>query len=298
MKIFTKYSLIVVSLLMSSYYANSQFELTGQYKAGAEFSNGYQRPLMSNQDPGFFIAQRARLGGKYTHKKFAFNVTMQDVRTWGNTSHLAIDDNGLLSIYEANVSLFLNKKWTLKVGRQPISYDNQRIFGGLDWAMQGRRHDGAILKFKDSTWSVDVGATYNQVKPSNIKTFYELNDYQTFQYVWANKKWDKFNASVLLLNNGMEQIYFEDSIKKSRTNFSQTMGTHLEYKLKKFDITAFGYYQMGFAKNNQTISAYNASIEGTFKPNKIWGLTLGGEILSGTSQEATINDRNESFTPF
>lgn len=294
---YLKKSFILGFTILSSFYGHTQLELTGQYKARAEFSNGFQQPLMSDQEPGFYISQRARIGGIYKHEKFQFEFSAQDVRTWGNTSHLAIDDNGLLSVYEANVSLFLNKNWTLKVGRQPISYDNQRIFGALDWAMQGRRHDGIILKFRDSSWSVDVGATYNQEEASNTEIFYTLNNYKTFQYLWANKKWDNFSASMLFLNNGLEQIYLEDSVYKSRTNFSQTIGTHLEYKRKKFDIVAYGYYQMGFTKNNQTLSAYNASLEGTYKPNKSWGITLGGEILSGTSDEATINDRNESFSP-
>ncbi|RYM34227.1 hypothetical protein ERX46_09745 [Brumimicrobium glaciale] len=290
-------AVLISVLILSSFYGYSQLDITGQYKARAEYTNGFQQPLMSNQDPGFFISQRARLGVIYKHEKFQFDFTAQDIRTWGETSHLAIDNNGLLSVYEANVSLFLNKKWTLKVGRQPISYDNQRIFGALDWAMQGRRHDGAILQFKDSTWSLDIGATYNQESASNIQIPYGINDYKTFQYLWANKSWKNFNASVLFLNNGMQQFYIEDSVQKNRTNFSQTMGTHLEYKRNKFEIMAYGYYQMGFAKNNQTLSAYNVSLEGTFKPNKSWGITLGGEILSGTSDEATINDRNESFTP-
>lgn len=296
MKYFT-ISVLISIFMLSTFYGFSQFEITGQYKARAEFLNGFSKPLQSDQDPGFYVSQRARIGGIYTHDKFQFNITLQDVRTWGNTSHLAIDDNGLLSVYEANVSLFLNNKWTLKVGRQPISYDNQRVFGALDWAMQGRRHDGAILKFKDSSWSVDVGATYNQTSPSNYHIPYGINNYKTFQYVWAHKEWNNFNASVLFLNNGMEQIYIEDSIQKNRTNFAQTMGTHLNYKFNKFDITAYGYYQMGFDQNNQTISAYNASIEGTYMPNKKWGITLGGEILSGTSEEATVNDRNQSFSP-
>lgn len=291
-------TVLSIVFILSAYIGNTQLEFTGQYKARAEFLNGFQQPLMSDQDPGFYISQRARLGAIYTQDKFRFEFSAQDVRTWGNTSHLAIDDNGLLSVYEANVSLLLNKKWTLKVGRQPISYDNQRIFGGLDWAMQGRRHDGAIVKFRDSTWSVDVGATYNQVKPSNYKIPYGLNDYKTFQYVWANKKWTNFSASVLFLNNGFEQFYLEDSIQKNRTNFSQTIGTYLEYKRKKFDLVAYGYYQMGLTKSNQTLSAFNASLEGTYKPSKNWGITLGGEIISGTTEDPSSNNRNDSFSPF
>lgn len=297
MKHFGKVLLIGFSILNTS-YSLTQLELTGQYKARADYSNGFQQPLMSDQEPGFFISQRARIGAIYSHEKFKFEFSAQDVRTWGNTSHLTIDDNGLLSIYEANVSLFLNKKWALKVGRQPISYDNQRIFGALDWAMQGRRHDGAILKYRDSTWSVDIGATYNQIEPSNYQIPYGLNDYKTFQYVWANKKWTNLSASVLFLNNGFEQFYLEDSIQKNRTNFSQTIGTHLEYKRKKFDLVAYGYYQMGLTKQRQTLSAFNVGLEGSYKPTKKWGITLGGEILSGTSEDPNSNNRNESFSPF
>src|SRR5690554_3848135 len=108
MKDLMNVTILVSAFVLSAFYGFAQFEMTGQYKARGEYADGYQRPLMENQDPGFFIAQRARLGGKYTHDKFQFNVTLQDIRTWGNTSHLAIDDNGLLSVYEANVSLFLN----------------------------------------------------------------------------------------------------------------------------------------------------------------------------------------------
>lgn len=292
-----KKSVLISILMLTNLYGFSQFEITGQYKARAEYLNGYQQPLMEKDYPGFFIAQRARLGGAYTHERFKFNLTVQDVRTWGNTSHLAIDNNGLLSIYEANVSLFLSKKWEVKIGRQSIAYDNDRIFGSLDWAMQARRHDAAIVKFRDSTWSVDVGASYNEEKPSNSQILYQLNNYKTFQYLWANKKWENLSASVLFLNNGMERIYLQDSVEKGVIHYTQTFGTHLIYKREKFDLIGYGYYQMGVDKTNRGVSAFNASIAGTYKLAKKWKFTLGGELLSGTSEEVTLDDRNRSFSP-
>src|SRR5690554_3745185 len=292
-----KTTIIGTLLMLISTYGFSQLDISGQYKVRSEFLNGYQQALMDNDFSNFYVAQRARLGASYTHKKFQFKLSLQDVRTWGNTYNIAVDDNGFLSVYEANLSLFLNKKWSVKIGRQPISYDNDRIFGTLDWAMQARRHDALIVKFRDKKWSVDVGATYNSERPSNSHIIYELNNYKTFQYVWANKEWEDFTASVLFLNNGMERIYFQDSVKKGAIMYSQTFGTHLEYKRSKFDITTYGYYQMGMDKTNRGISAYNANIEGTYKPNDKWKLTLGGEVLSGKSQEITTDDINRSFSP-
>lgn len=289
--------LLISVFMMSSFYGFSQFEVTGQYKARAEYLSGYQKPLLNQDDAGFYIAQRARLGGKYTHNKFQFNLTVQDVRTWGNTSHLAIDNNGLLSIFEANVALFLNQNWSVKVGRQPIAYDNDRIFGSLDWAMQARRHDAAIVQFREKSWSLDLGAAYNQEKPSNTHILYQINNYKTFQYLWANKKWNHLNASVLFLNNGMERHYMQGGEELGMTHFTQTFGTHLIYNPSKFNLTAYGYLQTGADKNNRKVSAYNASIAGTYKPVKNLGITLGAEVLSGTSEEITTDQYNKSFSP-
>src|SRR5690554_2310175 len=225
--------------VLSSFYGFSQFEIVGQYKARAEFANGYQKPLLEQEKASFYIAQRARFGANYIHEKFKFKFSVQDIRTWGNTSNIMIDDKGYLSIYEANVSLFLTNKWSIQLGRQPIAYDNDRIFGSLDWAMQARRHDAAIVQFKNKKWNVDIGAAYNNLKNSPNYAIYELDNYKTFQYIWAKRKGENLNLSFLALNNGMERVYFQDSIKKSDVLFSQTLGTHITYKQPKFNLTSY-----------------------------------------------------------
>lgn len=286
---------ITIALSVSATMA--QLDITGQYRVKPEFRNGYQQPLLASELPSFHVSQRARLGANYTHKLFKFKLSLQDVRTWGNTSNIAIDDNGYLSVYEANVSLFFGKKWSVKMGRQPISYDNQRIFGELDWAMQGRRHDAALVKFRDNQWKVDVGLTYNNEKPTYSHPTYTLNNYKTFQYVWAEKKWTDFKASLLFLNNGMEYIYTVDSTEYGAIYYSQTFGTHLEYKKEKVELTGFGYYQTGFDQSKRGIIAYNASLEAAYKPSDKLKLSLGGEILSGTSQDPSADEYNRSFSP-
>lgn len=294
---FQKKSILLLLFLMINTFVYNQIELQGQYRARPEFLNGYKQPLLKSEKPNFYISQRARLGLQYTHPRFQFNFIAQDVRVWGSTASTALDDKGYLSIFEANAMIKFSEKWMLKLGRQPIQYDNGRIFGVSDWGMSARRHDAAILRYKDSTWQVDVGASYNQMSGSSIKTIYELNNYKTFQYAWANKKWSELSLSLLFVNNGMEHIYMEDSIKNSKINYTQTFGTYLTYDKPKFNLQLYGYYQMGVNQHNQTLHAYNVSASATIKPIKNIKMTLGGEILSGTSQAHTINDRSQSFSP-
>jgi hypothetical protein len=45
--------------------------------------------------------------------------------------------------------------WTLRVGRQELSYGNQRLVSPLDWATVRRRFDGVKLFAKTNAWDVD-----------------------------------------------------------------------------------------------------------------------------------------------
>ena len=277
---------------------NAQFNLTGQYMGRGEMRHGYGTLADTSQEPGMFISQRFRLGAQYKHERFKMNVAVQDVRTWGRVANAAVDTKGLLSIYEANAELLMNKKWSLKLGRQAISYDDDRIFGTLDWAMQGRRHDAAILKYHDSTWTADAGFAFNQNGESNKLMQYTVNNYKNFQYIWVNKKYGKGNYSFLFLNNGMAYNKLDAVTGKtdSITAYSQTVGLRGEWKGDKFNFMGYAYYQMG-KLGAKDLSAYNISGEIGYKPVKGVLLTLGAELLSGTSQIDTANKVNNSFNP-
>jgi hypothetical protein len=36
-----------------------------------------------------------------------------------------------------------------RIGRQTLSYDNQRIMGAITWIQQGQSHDAALSSYKD-----------------------------------------------------------------------------------------------------------------------------------------------------
>lgn len=101
----------------------------------------------------------------------------------------------------------------MKAGRQVISYDDQRIFGGLDWAMQGRFHDAALVKFTDDGFDMDLGFAFiqeGQVNGFNIQGFFT---YKAMQYAYFKKTWERNSVSFLFLNTGFQK--FESSTFES-----------------------------------------------------------------------------------
>lgn len=299
---------IAAGVLLSS-TADAQFSLSGQYMARGEYRHGFSTLADTNTKAGVFIAQRTRLNGEYKHEKYRFYASVQDVRTWGSVGHSAVDNSAALSLFEGYGELFITKKIKAKVGRQVLSYDDDRILGGLDWAMQARRHDAGVFSYTDSTWQVHLGAAYNQDKEANNNIAYTVkngtaNNYQSIQYLWVNKQIKKLNTSVLFLNNGMPFVHLDGKtgVKSNIILYQQTMGLRGEYKGDKLQALVYGYYQMGDDATPTTgtttpnevrylkTSAYDACVEVGYKPIKGLLVTLGAEILSGQSQTDTTGN--------
>lgn len=283
---------------MSGVFA--QFSVNGSYMGRAEMRHGFGTLADTSMKPALFVSQRARLGATYKHERFRLNLSVQDVRTWGSVANAAIDTKGLLSVYEANAELLITKHWEMKIGRQSIAYDDDRIFGTLDWAMQARRHDALVVKYRDSTWSADAGFAMNQNGESYKQMQYSVaNNYKNFQYVWINKKFGKGNYSFLFLNNGV--AYNKTDLSSGKTDsitaYSQTIGLRGEYKAEKFNLLGYAYYQTG-KLGGTDLSAYDICLEAGYKPIKSVLITVGAELLSGTSQTDTANKVNHSFNPF
>ncbi len=160
---YTKRKLIFAALstVLVSLQASAQLSLSGQLRTRTEFRNGQGAPLPKGANPAFFTSQRTRLSLGYTYYRLKFNVTAQDVRVWGQdvstiNRTTTADNNGLM-LHEAWAEILLtdtslkNKALSLKLGRQELVYDDQRLLGNLDWLQQARRHDAALLKYENKS---------------------------------------------------------------------------------------------------------------------------------------------------
>lgn len=299
-----KVYLLFFSLSIFSYstYAQVKFSVNGQYMNRAEYRHGFSTLATPTQEEAFFISQRARIMTSVKFENAEFYVSVQDIRTWGSTPNLAVDNTGLLSVHEAWLALQLNKKFNLKMGRQEIAYDEDRIFGSLDWAMQARRHDAALLKYYDSAsnTTLHVGAAYNQDREQLAGTIYTVpNNYKTFQYLYFNRPIGKIIASFLFLNNGIQINKAASPNFDFTTVFTQTFGPRLVYKQKdnKLSGNAAFYYQTGTNNQNRSLSAYDFLGEIAYQLTNKFSITTGMELLSGTDEINASANESRSFMP-
>jgi hypothetical protein len=281
--------------------ANAQFEINGQLVQRGEYRNGFGKLIPNNVDASGFISQRFRIQSNYKSKNVQFFGSIQDIRTWGNTSQTNISD-GFLSLHEGWADITIDSFWSVKLGRQELNYDNARFLGNLDWALQARSHDFALVKFTKNDHKLHFGGGYNQdAETINGGDYYKtINQYKMAQMLWYNYKHKDFECSFLVWNNGKQ----DTTTGQKDVRFSQTIGLPtFKYSFTKNNIiSGFAYYQTGKDVYNKDLNAYDISLQSaqTFNMNEAkktsFKVTLGAEMLSGTNTNNT-SKTNSSFSP-
>lgn len=307
MKKYIQLSILVFAVFILGKDSLAQFKVTGEYRPRFEYRDGYYRPADTLTQGVGFVDQRTRLNFNYTNNSYEFYLSFQDIRTWGSTVQLNRQD-GYTSVHEAWAKVKLSPRFGLKLGRQEIILDDQRMFGNVGWATQARSHDAAMFTFKDSTFEAKLAVAYNASAPSLNEIYYAVpRSYKSFQFLWLHKDFNKkLGASFLFLNNGYQVATGSDTTGKVihwKDNYSQTLGTRINYKSEKLSFGLNFYYQMGTAPDlaNSKISAMNVNPELSYMITKKIKLVAGYEYLSGQSQtniSTAYTDVNHSFNPF
>ncbi|HET7119075.1 MAG TPA: alginate export family protein [Hanamia sp.] len=271
---------------------NEELKINIQLRPRAEFRNGLFTPILEGQKPATFVAQRSRIGLTYSkNKKLIIGLSTQVVTTWGNDPQVQTTSNDI-SLYEAWAKLYFNSEWNIKVGRQILSYDDERILGALDWNNAGRKHDAALLEFEKSKFKANAAFAFNQNAEKVTNTFYDNSlsqPYKAMEFLWMKYKFtDAFSISALAMNLGIQ-----NRIDSSVSNL-QTLGGNIYYKKNKWNISGTYYYQTGRnpLKNSSSIktSAWMASAKADYSFNKWFNLGIGSDYLSGRDMNSTSSN--------
>ncbi|CAM4145548.1 alginate export family protein [Zobellia roscoffensis] len=304
-----KYTLIFL-LVLSVQYATAQFVLDGEFKPRTEYRNGFGSIIPDEADAGFAIATRLRLNAGYQTEAFKFYMSLQDVMVWGENRQLKPEDsNNSFSVFQAWADIKLAEGFSTKIGRQMLVYDDQRILGGVDWAMQARNHDAALLQYKKGKFMMDLGLAFNQdftattANPGgfqSVGTAYNTTgffSYKSMQYLYLRHKGEAFSASGLVMNNGFQNFTGDaDALVADGVSNLITIGTHLNYKKGSFGAAFNGYLQTGERQNSVDVSgAYLLGLDLSYKVSKGISLGLGAEIISGN--DTGTADKTEAFFP-
>ncbi|MCO4821924.1 MAG: alginate export family protein [Flavobacteriaceae bacterium] len=271
-----------------------EFEVSAELKPRFEYRNGFKTLVAEGDDPAAFVSQRTRLNLNYSSEKFQTYISVQNARVWGDITTLALSDKNGTKVHQAWAKLNLSEKFTLKVGRQEIAYDDQRIFGANDWAQQARSHDAFLAIYKPNDRNrIDVGLALSANSETIFEEDYEVNNYKNLQYVWYHLNTSNFGISLLLLNQGLT---YDDMNSEQQVDYNQTIGTRVTYGKHKLKADASLYFQTGkIAKAN--LSAHNFAANVSLGVGADFNVGLGAEYMSGTDMNTTGTDL-KSFTPW
>lgn len=272
---------------------SQELDVDLQLRPRFEFRNGFKSPLLNTEDATSFIAQRSRLNVAFKQDKLTAKFSAQDIRTWGDAATTATAGKNGLAVFEAWAKYNFDENWSTRVGRQVLSYDNERIMGGIDWLQQGQSHDAALISYKKDKSQLDLGFALNANAENLVepKTPYTTN-YKAMQYAWFHQNWSKINMSVLFLNTGYE---YQKSATELEVDYKQTFGTYLTFKENKWDANMGLYAQTGQSAGKK-LSAWYASGFVSYAITNGFSAGLGYEFLSGKDQNDT-DSKFKSFTP-
>lgn len=240
-----------------------------------------------------FILGRTRLNLDYARPTLSARLSVQHAGTWGSM------DAGSVRVFEAWTQLRSEKGYFLKLGRQNLSYDDQRIFGNDDWAMTALSHDVIKAGYEGHGHKLHLILGFNQ-NPENMGggSYFSggLQPYKAMETVWYH--WDvprtPLGASLLFMNACMQGgTKGEDEANHQQ----QIFGTFLSFKPKGFSAEGALYWQRGEDEGGIPISAWMGSIKTVFTLGENGSsLYAGYDFMSGDENFATPSQGHIGLT--
>jgi hypothetical protein len=288
-----KIALSLIALISANGFAQ-EFSSDVQIRPRYEYTNGFGTLLTPTTEHTSFIGNRTRINFNFNDAKLKIKLSLQNVHTWGDAATTTVTSKNGMAAFEAWAEYNLTEKWSAKLGRQPLSYDNQRVMGGLDWANQGRSFDAALIKFKGAKSQFDLGFALNADSEAKVApaTPYTTDVFKDMQYAWYHTNIKNLGVSLLALNVGKEYLKTPTEVG---LNYFQTFGTYGKYAGAKLGIDYSLYGQTGKIGNN-IVSAWEAALNVGYAFTPKFKATAGYEFLSGKDQGSS-STMVKSFSP-
>ncbi|MCL2501528.1 MAG: alginate export family protein [Bacteroidales bacterium] len=260
------------------------FSLSGQIRSRAEYRNGAFFPRHQGTLPATFINNRARLSMDFKKSYLEFKMSAQHVSVWGEDP--LVDRNGRMMMNEAWAKMYVGNGFFAQLGRQPLSYDDERLLSVIDWHVSGRYHDVLKLGYEDPLNKLHLILAYNQIeeKRSGGNFYMGEQPYKNMQTIWYHhgNNSTPFNISLLMINLGWEV----GSPSLPESSYMQTWGTHLSYKPGHWNITGSLYGQTGKNDFDIKVSAFMGSIRLAYALNPAWSVWIASDYLSGQKNDS------------
>ncbi len=299
---------------------NQSFTLSGQIKPRFEIRDGYgNKNIPSPQTvPAAFINQRTRLNFDYEYKNYVKVYTsIQDVRILGMYDPRGL--NGSLQLFEAYVEPYINTNWQLRIGRQRIMLDSQRLFAENEWRVNASAHDGIKLSFENKKLKSLVFGAWNQsferFYGTDFTNFSDSNSLNSLpastQPTKIEKSWDNQWYKGLFVHNlvinlteklKLTTIQASDIFQEKNSFITTpsanpekhfirfTNGGRIEFFKDSWYATFSGYLQSGKNRIGKQIRAFYLQPEIKYTQLNNFEIRMGAEIISGDGNKQQLTN--------
>lgn len=232
-------------------------------------------PAENGEDFAAFLMGKTTLQLDYTSPWLDVRFAPKYFGVWGANS------NGSLGVDEAWLGLKSPIGLFVRLGRQKLSYDDQRIIGDDDWAMAPITHDVVKAGYEGKKHKLHLLLAFNQNNENlNGGTVYVNGgqDYKSMETLWYH--YDPFpwlGGSLIAMNMGMQSR----RTGEYKSYFQQLFGAFLNVHPKNFSFQASYYRQTGKTEYALPIHAWMTSAESSWQIIPQVGVKAGYFYMSG-----------------
>lgn len=181
--------------LREQHPAAAQWDPGGQVRARYESKSGFAVPGVTGAvdfsdatpDNNYWLLREKIHAGWKPCAWVQLYAEARDSSSW-NDQRTPEPEEDSFDLHQAFIGLGSAKKFpiTAKIGRQELSYGDERLIGAFDWNNLGRVFDAAKLRYENADLWVD--AFVGRVVLVNDNHFNVANDYDWFSGVYASTK--------------------------------------------------------------------------------------------------------------
>lgn len=313
--VYLVFIILFSSIAMESF---SQFTIDGQFRNRSYVNYGYGNLPRSGDVPATIIEQRTRLNVNYRIEKMEFYMSFQDSRVWGQEYG---EHNISLGLNEAYINFLINPALNIKIGRQDVGYNDNRLISDLDWSNWGSALDIARLQYKNlrTGLSTDFSFGVNNKRNSPYQTSFDVRMFRYFAFWWINKKFlnDKISISMLNILNSENKpdktivtydtiilMGGEEYVVENRNTIEYpnilytTLTSGIYYNIDISKLLTFNgqtYIQTGKLVDGRKLFSYFYALEMAINFDK-FGFELGYEVASGTDLSDSVSAQKEAHS--
>ncbi len=251
---------------------DARLNTRGEYRQG-----GFNPDSTDNDKYTHFIKGQYIMNINYKRSWLELNFTPKMAGVWG-------DEVGTVNISEAWALMKHKIGFFAKIGRQNLSYDDERILGYDDWTMTAPTHDVIKLGYEGKRHKLHVILAYNQNSANQdiggTNYYNGMQPYKNMQTGWYHYDTPKnvLGISLLFMNVGMQSVnkYYSDE-----TYYQQMYGGYIKAQPGMFTFEAAYYYQDGKEEHGSDLDAYMCSVKLQAKFNEKYSVYAGYDNLSG-----------------